>query len=340
MDHGSASSFNAKRSFRFTRKEVKQMEEKLKPRTTSRPDRVLMRELALKFSESRGRAGTTTPVTPKQVLNWFRYRRYYKSNKKVAATKAPPPATGIQADQQRFRIPQQLVFNPICAGELVPTPQVLNWFHYHCYNKGTNKVAREAPPPPAQWSMMVFQAVHQPLRELTEIGPVRRQDAGSSSTAGKKNNPLVGDLTSYEAKSASNGAWYDVHNFLFQRSGESGDREVLVHFSGFGAGQAEWINARTSLRRRSLPCNTKYCGAVKPRDIVLCYKLSEHSRLYFDAQVDRIIRKPHDSRAACDCKFLVRYLHDRSEECVSLRKLCLRPEKLQAWLELQKETNS
>ena len=66
-----------------------------------------------------------------QVLNWFRYRRYYKSNKKVAATKAPPPATGIQADQQRFRIPQQLVFNPICAGELVPTPQVLNWFRYH-----------------------------------------------------------------------------------------------------------------------------------------------------------------------------------------------------------------
>jgi len=29
------------------------MEEKLKPRTTSHPDRVLMRELALKFSESR-----------------------------------------------------------------------------------------------------------------------------------------------------------------------------------------------------------------------------------------------------------------------------------------------
>jgi len=66
MDHGSASSFNAKRSFRFTRKEVKQMEEKLKPRTTSRPDRVLMRELALKFSESQCRVGTT-PVTPKQV---------------------------------------------------------------------------------------------------------------------------------------------------------------------------------------------------------------------------------------------------------------------------------
>jgi len=65
MDHGSSSS-KAKRAFRFIQDEVKQMEEKLKPRTTSHPDRVLMRELALKFSESQGRVGTT-PVTPKQV---------------------------------------------------------------------------------------------------------------------------------------------------------------------------------------------------------------------------------------------------------------------------------
>ena len=99
MDHGSASSFNAKRSFRFTRKEVKQMEEKLKPRTTSRPDRVLMRELALKFSESRGRAGTTTPVTPKQVRCSSSHRFFIF--------------------RQRSQISQQLGFNPICAGELV-----------------------------------------------------------------------------------------------------------------------------------------------------------------------------------------------------------------------------
>jgi hypothetical protein len=42
----------------------------------------------------------------------------------------------------------------------------------------------------------------------------------------------------------------------------------MLHFSGFGADQAEWINARTSLRQRSLPCNTMECVAVKPRDIV------------------------------------------------------------------------
>ncbi|KAG2610880.1 hypothetical protein PVAP13_4KG220510 [Panicum virgatum] len=90
---------------------------------------------------------------------------------------------------------------------------------------------------------------------------------------------------------------------------------------------------------RSLPCNTTECEAVKPRDTVLCYKLSEQSGRY-DAIVDRIIRKVHDSGAPCDCRFLVRYVHDRSEEYVALRKLCLRPEKLRAWHEQQNETNN
>ena len=66
MDHESSSS-KAKIAFRFIMEEVKVMEEKLKPRTTSHPDRILMRELALQFSESRSRAGTTSPVTPEQV---------------------------------------------------------------------------------------------------------------------------------------------------------------------------------------------------------------------------------------------------------------------------------
>jgi len=47
----------------------------------------------------------------------------------------------------------------------------------------------------------------------------------------------------------------------------------MVHYSRFEVEEAEWINARTSLRQRSLPCNTKECEAVKPRDTVLCYKV-------------------------------------------------------------------
>ena len=43
--------------------------------------------------------------------------------------------------------------------------------------------------------------------------------------------------------------------------------------------QAEWINAHTSVRKRSLACNNMQCGAVKPRDIVLCYKVLDLKRL-------------------------------------------------------------
>jgi len=53
----------------------------------------------------------------------------------------------------------------------------------------------------------------------------------------------------------------------------------MVHFSGFGEEQAEWINAHTSVRKRSLACNNMQCGAVKPRDIVLCYKVLDLKRL-------------------------------------------------------------
>ena len=42
-------------------------------------------------------------------------------------------------------------------------------------------------------------------------------------------------------------------------------------------------------------------------------QLSEHNGFYFDAEVDHIIRKTHDSTAACGCRFLVCYVHDRSE---------------------------
>ena len=38
----------------------------------------------------------------------------------------------------------------------------------------------------------------------------------------------------------------------------------------------------------------------------------ERAGLYFDVEVDRIIWKEPDSRAACDYRFLVRYVHDRS----------------------------
>ncbi|KAG8075910.1 hypothetical protein GUJ93_ZPchr0006g46223 [Zizania palustris] len=47
--------------------------------------------------------------------------------------------------------------------------------------------------------------------------------------------------------------------------------------------------------------------------------------LYFDARVHDTQRRHHDVRG-CRCRFLVRYVHDGSEEIVPLRKVCRRPE--------------
>ncbi|KAG2649632.1 hypothetical protein PVAP13_1NG233138 [Panicum virgatum] len=99
----------------------------------------------------------------------------------------------------------------------------------------------------------------------------------------------------------------------------------MVQFPRFGAEQAEWVNARTCLRQRSLPLRATECVLVHCWDLVLCYKESEQSTgLYFDARVHGREIKSHDSRE-CDCRFLVRYEHDQSEEIVYLRNLCRRP---------------
>ncbi|TVU11275.1 hypothetical protein EJB05_44849, partial [Eragrostis curvula] len=55
----------------------------------------------------------------------------------------------------------------------------------------------------------------------------------------------------------------------------------------------------------------------------IVYNISQESEelaFYCDASVEGIERKRHDS-TECDCKFLVRYEHDKSEEIVRLAKL-------------------
>lgn len=129
----------------------------------------------------------------------------------------------------------------------------------------------------------------------------------------------------FEAKSARDGAWYDVAAFLSHRLFESGDPEVRVRFSGFGAEEDEWINVRKCVRQRSLPCESTECVAVLPGDLILCFQEGKEQALYFDARVLDAQRRRHDVRG-CRCRFLVRYDHDHSEEIVPLRKVCRRPE--------------
>ncbi|XP_057455165.1 protein SAWADEE HOMEODOMAIN HOMOLOG 2-like isoform X2 [Lotus japonicus] len=129
----------------------------------------------------------------------------------------------------------------------------------------------------------------------------------------------------FEAKSARDGAWYDVANFLSHRYLESSDPEVLVQFAAFGPQEDEWVNVRRNVRTRSLPCLSSECVAVLPGDLILCFQERNEQALYFDARVRDSERRRHDVRG-CRCRFLVRYDHDQSEEIVPLRKICRRPE--------------
>ncbi|XP_066374955.1 protein SAWADEE HOMEODOMAIN HOMOLOG 2-like [Miscanthus floridulus] len=151
----------------------------------------------------------------------------------------------------------------------VKPKQVLNWFHNN-RNKHCPKVARKAHPPVV--STREFWANHQQARgcSLSKLKPMVTTHAGSSSSSG--NNYIIDGHIKYEAKLARDDSWFDVQDFVAQRFCESGDLKLLVHFSGFGVEEAEWSNARTCLRQRSVPYKATECANVHCWDPVLCYK--------------------------------------------------------------------
>jgi hypothetical protein len=50
-------------------------------------------------------------------------------------------------------------------------------------------------------------------------------------------------------------------------------QEVRVRFSGFGSEEDEWVNVRSAVRQRSLPCEASECVAVLPGDLILCFQV-------------------------------------------------------------------
>lgn len=155
--------------------------------------------------------------------------------------------------------------------------------------------------------------------------PQAPQSHPSSSVQGSGQKTLDNSQMEFEAKSARDGAWYDVACFLSHRSLDTGDPEALVRLSGFGEEEDEWVNIRKNVRQQSLPCESSECVGILPGDLVLCFQEGREQALYFDARVLDAQRRRHDIRG-CRCRFLVRYDHDRSEEIVPLRKICRRPE--------------
>ncbi|XP_047340667.1 uncharacterized protein LOC124944457 isoform X2 [Impatiens glandulifera] len=142
----------------------------------------------------------------------------------------------------------------------------------------------------------------------------------------------------FEAKSAQDGAWYDVTEFLSHKSRGTGDLEVKVRFNGFGEEEVEWVNVVKHVRPRSLPCESTECVSVLPGDLVLCFQEGKEQALYFDAHVLNAQRRNHDVRG-CRCRFLVRYDHNLAEEIVPLRKICRRPETDYRLQQLQARSN-
>ncbi|CAA6672084.1 unnamed protein product [Spirodela intermedia] len=155
--------------------------------------------------------------------------------------------------------------------------------------------------------------------------PIQFRNVASPAPSAQAKNSLDGNQMEFEAKSARDGAWYDVAQFISHRMFETGDPEVLVRFSGFGIEEDEWVNVRKCVRQRSLPCEASECVVVLPGDLILCFQEGKEQALYFDAHVLDAQRRRHDARG-CRCRFLVRYDHDQSEEIVPLRKVCRRPE--------------
>ncbi|KAK4425970.1 protein SAWADEE HOMEODOMAIN1 [Sesamum alatum] len=139
---------------------------------------------------------------------------------------------------------------------------------------------------------------------------------------GEKGEDLSG--LEFEARSSTDGAWYDVDEFLSHRFLSSGEFEVRVRYVGFGAEEDEWVNVRESLRERSVSLEHSECGKVKVGDLVVCFQEIQDQARYFDAHVIEIQRRLHDIRG-CRCLFLIRYDHDNTEEKVRLRRLCCRP---------------
>ncbi|XAR68303.1 hypothetical protein NMG60_11003386 [Bertholletia excelsa] len=200
----------------------------------------------------------------------------------------------------------------------VQMKQVWNWFQNRRYALRA-KAARapgklSAPPVPRDDSTAVRSVP--PAPQSVNV-PSAVQSAGRTVPDNSQ--------MEFEAKSARDGAWYDVATFLSHRSLETGDPDVLVRFSGFGPEEDEWVSVRRHVRQRSLPCESSECVAVLPGDLILCFQEGKEQALYFDAHVLDAQRRRHDVRG-CRCRFLVRYDHDQSEEIVPLRKVCRRPE--------------
>ncbi|EFJ34712.1 hypothetical protein SELMODRAFT_405582 [Selaginella moellendorffii] len=188
---------------------------------------------------------------------------------------------------------------PERAGQLPITgKQVLNWFQNRRHSQKAKKILQ-----------MQQQQQHQDSGRGFTPSPLA--NAASPMQYMYAPPPEVEKEMDFEAKSSRDGAWYDVSLFLAHRI-EASEHEVRVRFVGFGSEEDEWVDVKTSVRQRSMPCDVVECMVVLPGDLILCFQEGNEQALYYDATVLDIQRRRHDLRG-CRCRFWVRYDHDQSE---------------------------
>ncbi|KAK9674479.1 hypothetical protein RND81_12G235300 [Saponaria officinalis] len=223
-----------------------------------------------------------------------------------------PPRDLLVALAQRFSQ------SPERAGKtVVQMKQVWNWFQNRRYALRAKSVESSGKP------------INSPVTR-NDVTPAMNVPSAPHQTAVSSGPHVAGNtseapIMEFEAKSARDGAWYDVQMFIALRHLETDNPEVLVRFAGFGPEEDEWVNIVKHVRQRSLPCEASECIVVLPGDLILCFQEGKEQALYFDAHVLDAQRRRHDVRG-CRCRFLVRYDHDQSEEIVPLRKICRRPD--------------
>lgn len=278
----------------FTKAEIEKMEHLLEEYKEQSLDDEFYKKLARDFSHSSGRAG-------KPAVKWTEVQIWFQNRQQKCLSKE----TSSDAPKKSPAVSDACISNKVSGNFQAPkvTRVLLNSRPQHgvdtvvgiCSKKNSQNHC-------AQERKIVF-----------DIG------------AGEKDQDI--SKMKFEARSSTDGAWYDVEQFLLHRCRRSGETQVCVRYVGFGREDDEWVNIKNDVRERSIPLEHSECQKVEVGDLVVCFQESRDQAKYYDAHVIEIERRLHDIRG-CRCIFLIRYDHDNKEERVCLKRLCCRPDKL------------
>ncbi|GAQ80770.1 SAWADEE domain containing homeodomain protein [Klebsormidium nitens] len=290
------------RAFRFLPSEVDFLLGELEKHGKTPPQHIL-EEYTVQLNADPQRQAE--PIVSKQLWNWFQNRRHHF--RKVAGTVSPHKLTKPAAnrDSPAPEPARQTAPQP-------PQPSPLGAIPIQGPSRGRGRPPREKSGSPLLHA----------TSSLSKASSPAHSSPGVNVTYDEKDCAANLD---YESLSTRDHAWYDVDKFVGRRVNDQGQMEMKVRFGGFNVDEDEWVDVKTGIRQRSLPCEASECVGVLPGDLVLCFQEGREQALYFDADVYEVQRGRHDVRG-CRCRFKVRYRVDGNEEVVPLRKICRRPE--------------